>query len=73
MLYWRRLIANDAVDITSCSKDGTSPELFAKLQGCPPTSCAVERSVSLLKKPLAKDRNFLPNISLLCLIIVLSD
>ena len=56
----RRLIANDAVDIINCSKDGISPDLFAKLQGCPPTSCAVERSFSLLKKLLAKDRNFLP-------------
>ena len=44
------LTKDDAVDIINCSKYGISPDIFAKLQGCPPTSCVLDRSLSLFKK-----------------------
>lgn len=49
----------DMIAIIECSKDNTSPTMYALLQKCQSTSVSVERSFSMLTKLLAKDRPFL--------------
>lgn len=56
----RRLFDNDFLEIVNCTRRNIPPGVFAKLQECCATSCAIERSFSQLKKLLCKDRNFLP-------------
>lgn len=57
----KRIAKNDDLDaIVTMKKEHISPGLYAELQSCQPTSAAVERSFSMLKKMLAKDRQFLP-------------
>ena len=57
----KRLKKNsDLAVIVDMTKKYLSPRMYAALQGCQPTSAAVERSFSMLGKLLCKDRNFLP-------------
>jgi hypothetical protein len=53
-----RLQKNEITDLVLQQLSNISPSLFVTLCGCPPTSVGVERSFSMLKKLLAKDRNF---------------
>ena len=45
-------------DIAGLTRKGIAPSLYASLQQCTATSVGVERSFSILKKVLGKDRNF---------------
>ena len=56
-----RLLGKDFLDIMNCTRENITPAMFSRLQQCCATSCAVERSFSLLKKLLSKERNFLPD------------
>ena len=56
-----RLLGKDFLDIINCTRENITPAMFSQLQQCCATSCAVERSFSLLKKLLSKERNFLPD------------
>ena len=56
----KRLKKNDMMDIIKMSRQEVAPAVYGLLQRCQPTTAAVERSFSMLKKLLAKDRNFLP-------------
>ena len=55
----KRLQKNELSDIVHF-KRVVSPAIYLKLLLAQCTSVSVERSVSMLKKILAKDRNFLP-------------
>ncbi len=57
----KRLKANDFRVILEVSREDLAPSLYAKLQCCQPTSAAVERSFSMLKCFLRKNRNFSDN------------
>ena len=48
----------DLLAIVKLSKENVSPSTYVLLQKCQATSSAVERSFSMLKKLLAKDRQF---------------
>ena len=54
----KRLKANDFKVILDVSREDLAPSLYGKLQSCQPTSAAVERSFSMLKCFLRKNRNF---------------
>lgn len=54
-----RLEDNDLHAIMNMSRWQISPDFYGLLQSCQPTSASVERSFSMLKKLLQKDRNFL--------------
>ena len=56
----RRILEKDFLELVNCARREISPAIYASLQSCTATTCAVERSFSLLKKLLSKDRNFLP-------------
>jgi len=51
---------SDISNIVNLRKDGVSPATYAQIQNCQPTSASVERSFSMLRKLLRKDRSFLP-------------
>ena len=53
-----RLDSNDIKTIALLEDSTISPSRYVELGICPPTSIAVERSFSMLKKLLAMDRNF---------------
>lgn len=55
-----RMSRNEISEIMNLSRPEVSPTLYGLLQKCQATSASVERSFSMLKKLLAKDRNFLP-------------
>lgn len=55
-----RLDKNDIQIIATISNENISPLKYVSLKKCQPTSISVERSFSMLKKMLAKDRNFKP-------------
>jgi hypothetical protein len=54
-----RINKNGIFGLINCSSELISPSLYVSMLNCPPTSIAVERSFSMLKKMLQKDRNFL--------------
>jgi len=56
-----RIANNILSEIMNLSRPEVSPTLYGLLQKCQPTSASVERSFSMLRKLLAKDRNFLPD------------
>ena len=56
-----RLLGKDFLDIINCTRENITPAMFSQIQQCCATSCTVERSFSLLKKLLSKERNFLPD------------
>ena len=71
-LYLDKRLSNNPslLDIMSLKRDDISPTLYGCLQQCQPTSVCVERSFSILKKMLAKDRNFKPeNIESYCMML----
>ena len=49
---------NDISEIINMERQDISPAVYHILQNSQPTSASVERSLSMLKKRLAKDRNF---------------
>ena len=49
----------DLAAINEYTKEGVSPAVYTALQQYQPTSAAVERSFSMLRKMLSKDRNFM--------------
>ena len=49
---------NDISEITNMERQDISPAVYHMLQNFQPTSASVERSFSMLKKLMAKDRNF---------------
>ena len=56
----KRMMKNyDLDNIVGLKKRYVSPAMYAELQCCQPTTAAVERSFSILRKLLRKDRNFL--------------
>ena len=54
----KRIQSNDISKIMSMARSDISPAVYSLLQHSQPTSASVERSFSMLKKLLAKDRNF---------------
>jgi len=54
----QRLADNDIKAICEFENEHLAPTIYASLRKCPPTSIAVERSFSMLKKILAVGRNF---------------
>lgn len=54
----KRLGQNEISDLLQYSNSKISPETYALLKKCIPTSLPVERSFSMLKKMLSHDRNF---------------
>ena len=54
----KRLCNSDLETIINCTNLTIDPTSYALLQKAQPTSAAVERSFSMLKKLLRKDRNF---------------
>ena len=57
----KRLLKNaDLHAIINMSRSDISPSLYLLLQSCQATSACVERSFSILKKILTKERHFLP-------------
>jgi hypothetical protein len=53
-----RLKRNEVEDILNCTREEISPHAYVLLSNCQCTSASVERSFSLLKKILTKERNF---------------
>ena len=49
---------NDISEIINMERQDVSPAVYHMLQNSQPTSASVEGSFSMLKKLLAKDRNF---------------
>ena len=49
---------NDISEIINMERQDILPAVYHMLQNSQPTSASVERSFSMLKKLLAKDRNF---------------
>jgi len=56
----KRLAKNDITKVVNMERSDIAPATYAMLQACQPTSTAVERSFSVLKHMLRKDRHFLP-------------
>ena len=54
----KRMQNNDISEIINLERQDISPAVYHMLQNSQPTSASVERSFSMLKKLLAKDRNF---------------
>ena len=54
----KRMQNIDISEIINLEKQDISPAVYHMLQNSQPTSASVERSFSMLKKQLAKDRNF---------------
>ena len=54
----KRWSKSEISKVMNCENNMISPEIYSLLQNCPSTSCEVERSFSMMKKLLAKDRNF---------------
>jgi len=52
---------SDLKTIVEMTRLNISPEVHAKLLNCQATSCTVERSFSMLRKLLAKNRYFWPD------------
>ena len=48
---------NDIFEIINMERQNISPAVYHMLENCQPTSASAERSFSILKKLLAKDRN----------------
>ena len=53
----KRIQNNDISEIINMERQDISPAVYHMLQNFQPTSASVERSFSMLKKLLAKDRN----------------
>ena len=54
----KRMQNNDISEIIIMERQDISPAVYHMLQNSQPTSASVERSFSMLKKLLAKHRNF---------------
>ena len=54
----KRMQNNDISEIINMERQDISPAVYHMLQNSQPTSASVERSFSMLKKLLAKDKNF---------------
>ena len=49
---------NDISKILNMERQDISPAVYSLLQNSQPTTTSIERTISMLKKLLAKDRNF---------------
>ena len=49
---------NDISEIINIERQDISPAVYHMLRNSQPTSASVERSFTMMKKVLAKDRNF---------------
>ena len=58
--YVKKRMTKNVEAIMEMSRSEISPSNYVALQSCQSTSASVERSFSMLKKLLSKDRNFLP-------------
>ena len=56
----KRLTSNGITSIMAMDRSEVSPLMYALLQSAQPSTASVERSFSILKKLLSKDRNFRP-------------
>lgn len=56
----KRLKSNGIASIMAMDRNEVSPQLYCLLQRAQPSTASVERSFSMLKKLLSKDRNFQP-------------
>ena len=67
------VLCDSAEAIMEMSRSEISPSNYVALQSCQSTSASVERSFSMLKKLLSKDRNFLPQVweNILCCITII--
>ena len=54
----KRIQNNDISEIINMERPDISPAVYHMLQNSQPTSTSLERNFSMLKKLLAKDRNF---------------
>ena len=54
----KRMQNNDIFEIINMKRQDISTAVYHMVQNFQPTSASVERSFSMLKKLLAKDRNF---------------
>ena len=54
----KRMQNNDIFEIIDMERQNISPAVYHMLQNSQPTFASVERSFSILKKLLAKNRNF---------------
>ena len=54
----KRLDRNGVTQIVNNGRSDVAPSLYVKLQSAPASSAGVERSFSMLKKWLSKDRHF---------------
>ena len=54
----KRMQSNHISETIDMERQDISPAVYHMLQNSQPTSASVERSFSMLKKLLAKDRNF---------------
>jgi len=54
----KRIENNDILKTMSLERSDISPAAYSLLQHCQPTSASVERSFSMLRKILAKNRSF---------------
>ena len=54
----KRMQNNDISEIITMERQDISPAVYHMLQNSQPTSASVEKSFSMLKNLLAKDRNF---------------
>ena len=54
----KRMLNNDTFEIINMERQDISPVVHHMLQNSQPTSASVERSISMLNKLLAKNRNF---------------
>ena len=56
--YKKRMQSNNITKIMNMERQDISPVVYHMFQNCQPTSASVERSFCMLKKLLAKGRNF---------------
>ena len=54
----QRVSKNDILSIQNMTNKNLSPEIYAQLMKCPPSSASVERSFSMLNAMMVKNRNF---------------
>ena len=54
----KRMQSNDISEIVNMERQDISPAVYHMLQNSQPKSASAERSFAMLKKLLAKDRNF---------------
>ena len=57
----KRIVNSDFPDILECKRENISPSEYFQIQNAQATSASVERSFSMLKSILRRNRNFCPD------------